>query len=171
MRKFFGAAGLAALLCLAVPCGFAKTPPASKGGSGTIVIVFKDGHRQSFNLSEIERVEFPAAAAPAAETGSVNIQVPSRGRFLGKWEVGDGMGGTFFITLDENGDAWRSLNHEHGRWVYVEGEARVTWDDGWQDVIRKVGAIYQKFAYKAGRSVTDKPDNVDSARFATPHPI
>ena len=28
--------------------------------------------------------------------------------------------------------------HEHGKWVYVDGEARVTWDDGWQDVIRKV---------------------------------
>ena len=39
------------------------------------------------------------------------------------------------------------------------------------DVIRKVGSYYQKFAYKAGHSVTDAPDNVDSARLMTPHPI
>jgi hypothetical protein len=171
MRLIVSVAGLATMLCLAVPGGFAKTPPASKSSPGMIVIVFKDGHRQSFNLSDIERVEFPAAADTAAEKGPVNAQLPSRSRFLGKWEVGDGMGSTFFITLEENGDAWRSLNHEHGKWVYVDGEARVTWDDGWQDVIRKVGSIYQKFAYKAGRSVTDKADNVDSARFTTPHPI
>jgi hypothetical protein len=171
MRRIVSVAGLAAILCLAVTGGFAKTPPASKSSSGTILIVFKDGHRQSFNLSDIERVEFPAGTAAGNESAPINPQLPSRGRFLGKWEVGDGMGSTFTITLDENGDAWRSLNHEHGRWVYVNGEARVTWDDGWQDVIRKVGAIYQKFAYKAGRSVTDTPDNVDSARSATQHPI
>jgi hypothetical protein len=169
MRKFVGVAGLAVLFCLAVPFGFAKTPAATQ--SGTIVIVFKDGHRQSFNLSDIERVEFPAGAGGVAEKGSANSQLPSRNRFLGKWEVGDGGGGTFTITLEDSGDAWRSLNHEHGRWVYVDGEARVTWDDGWQDVIRKVGSIYQKFAYKAGTSVTDKPDNVDSAQSTTPHPI
>lgn len=171
MRLIVSVAALATMLCLAVPSGFAKTPPASKSSSGTIVIVFKDGHRQSFNLSDIDRVEFPASATAAGEKGAVNPLLPSRAHFLGKWEVGDGMGSTFFITLEENGDAWRSLNHEHGKWVYVDGEARVTWDDGWQDVIRKVGSIYQKFAYKAGRSVTDTPDNVDSARYTTPRPI
>jgi len=171
MRLIVSFASLATLLCLAGPGGLAKTPPAPKSSSGTIVIVFKDGHRQSFNLSDIERVEFPEGSAAASQTAPVTGQLPSRGRFLGKWEVGDGMGSTFFITLEENGDAWRSRNHEHGRWVYVDGEARVTWDDGWQDVIRKVGSIYQKFAYKAGRSVTDTPDNVDSARSTTSHPI
>lgn len=169
MRKIVGVASLAVLFCLAVPFGFAKTPSTTQ--SGTIVIVFKDGHRQSFNLSDIERVEFPVAAGAAAEKSSANSQLPSRNRFLGKWEVGDGGGGTFTITLEDSGDAWRSRNHEHGRWVYADGEARVTWDDGWQDVIRKVGSIYQKFAYKAGTSVTDTPDNVDSAQSTTPHPI
>ena len=46
MRLIVSVAGLATLLCLAVPSGFAKTPPASKSSSGTIVIVFKDGHRR-----------------------------------------------------------------------------------------------------------------------------
>lgn len=171
MRLNLRAAALATVIGLALPAGFAHAAPAPKSGNGTLVIVFNDGHRQSYNLSDIERVEFPEGSAAASQTAPVTGQLPSRGRFLGKWEVGDGMGSTFFITLEENGDAWRSRNHEHGRWVYVDGEARVTWDDGWQDVIRKVGSIYQKFAYKAGRSVTDTPDNVDSARSTTSHPI
>jgi hypothetical protein len=168
MRLMVSVAGLAAMFCLAVPCGFATTPPVSKGGPNTIVIVFKDGHRQSFNLYDISRVEFGVATG---ETGSVNPQSPSRRHFLGKWEVGDGSGNNFYITLEENGDAWRSLHHVHGTWAYVDGEARVTWDDGPQDAIRKVGSKYEKFAYSAGKAFTDNPDNVTSARNTNPHPI
>ena len=173
MRKFFSVAGLATLLCLAAPASFAGAPPAAKSGPATIVIVFKDGHRQSFNLSDIERVEFPAppAAASASEAAPVNPSLPSRARFLGKWEAGVGNGGNFFITLEENGDAKKSLGGTHGTWVYVNGEAQITWDDGWQDAIRKVGSRYQKFAYKSGKSFTDVPDNVTSARKTDTHPI
>jgi hypothetical protein len=173
MRNFISVASLATLFCLAVPSGFATTPPAPKSGQATIVIVFKDGHRQSFNLSDIVRVEFPAptAAATATDSNPASSLLPSRGRFVGKWEVGDGAGNNFFITLQENGDAKRSLGDMHGKWVYVDGEARVTWDDGAQDAIRKVGSIYQKFAYGAGKSFTDTPDNVASAHSTIPHPI
>jgi hypothetical protein len=171
MRSIISVAGLATILSLAVPAGFAKTPPASKSSPGTIVIVFKDGHRQSFKLSDIMRVEFPAAGDAAGTAINVSPMLPSRGHFIGKWEVGDGVGGTFTITLEDNGDAWRSLHHEHGRWAYVDGEARVSWDDGWQDAIRKVGSGYQKFAYSPGKSFTAPPDNVGSARSTTPHPI
>ena len=171
MRKIVGVAGLVTMLCLAVPSSFAKTPTVSKSGSGTIVIVFKDGHRQSFNLSEIARVEFPGSADVAGDTGSGNAMLPSRGRFLGKWEVGDGSGSYFNITLQEDGNAMRSMGNVHGRWSYVEGEAHVTWDDGAQDAIRKVGSRYQKFAYASGKSFTDDPDNVTSAHNTTPRPI
>jgi hypothetical protein len=171
MRKIVCVSGLAAMLCLAVSVGFAKTPPASKSGSGIIVIVFKDGHRQSFNLSEIARVEFPTASDAASGAPPASSALPSRGHFLGKWEVGDGMGNNFFITLEENGDALRTINREHGKWVYVDGEARITWDDGYQDAIRKVGSKFQKFAYRAGKSFTDEPDNVTGARNTAPHPI
>jgi hypothetical protein len=171
MRKIVSIAALAAVFCLAVPSVFATPPAASKSGSGTIVIVFKDGHRQSFNISEILRVEFPAAANAAVETGSADAHLPSRNHFVGKWEVGDGVGHNFFITLEGNGDAWRSLRHVHGKWVYVDGEARISWDDAAQDAIRKVGSGYQKFAYAAGKSFTDTPDNVTSARNTNAHPI
>ncbi len=172
MRSILSVAGLATILCLAVPAGFAKTPAhVSKSGAGTIVIVFKDGHRQSFNLADIARVEFPAAGEGEGASISVNPMWPSRGHFIGKWEVGDGNGRNFFITLEENGDAKKSMGDAHGTWVYVDGEAQVSWDDGWKDAIRKVGTGYQKFAYSGGKSFTDPPDNVTGARSTTPHPI
>ncbi len=170
MRSIVSVACLATMLSLAVPVGFAKTPaPAPKNGA--IVIVFKDGHRQSFNLSDIQRVEFSGIGEAASSATPYAVPVPSRGHFIGKWRVGDGSGGTFYITLEDNGDAWRSLHHEHGRWAYVNGEAQVSWDDGWKDAIRKTGSIYQKSAYGSGKSFNDAPDNVDSARSTTPHPI
>jgi hypothetical protein len=176
MRKLVCIAGLMAMLFLALPGGWARTRSAARtrpasidSPATTLVIVFKDGHRQSFNLSDIARVEFPAdAVSPAASGPAV---APSRGRFFGRWKVGDGAGRRFFITLEESGDAWRSLHHVHGRWTYVDGEARITWDDSAQDAIRKTASGYQKFAYGAGKSFTDKPDNVTAAQNTTPHPI
>jgi hypothetical protein len=53
----------------------------------------------------------------------------------------------------------------------VNGEAEVTWDDGAQDAIRRVGSRFQKFAYEAGKSFTDIPANVTNARNLTPKPI
>ncbi len=169
MRSMVSVAALSTLFCLAAPAGFAGAPAASKSATGTIVIVFKDGHKQSFNLSDIVRVEFPGAGEAAAATGSANS--PSRVRYLGKWECGDGTGSNFYITLLESGDAKRSLGDVHGRWVYIDGEARVTWDDGAQDAIRRVGSRFQKFAYAAGKSFTDKPDNVTDAHNTAAHPI
>jgi hypothetical protein len=168
MRKFVSIAALATLLCLAVPNVFCGAPQASKGGPASIVIVFKDGHRQSFNLADISRVEFPNSteAATAAPSGSA---LPRH--FLGKWEVGDGSGSTFFITLYDNGDAKRSLGDVRGKWVYADGEARVTWDDGAQDAIRKVGSNFQKRAFSSSKTFTDAPDNVTAAHNTTPHPI
>ena len=58
--------------------------------------------------------------------------------------MGDGNGNTFIITLKENGDAYRSLGDVHGNWAYVNGEARVTWDDGAKDAIRKAGSEIRK---------------------------
>jgi hypothetical protein len=171
MRTIVRVAGLATLLCLAVSSAFAAAPPAPKSSHGTLVIVFKDGHRQSFNLSEIERVEFPATTAVAAESIPGSPSFPSRAHFLGKWEVGDGNGRNFFITLYDDGDALKSIGGARGKWVYVDGEARITWDDGWHDAIRKVGSSYQKFAYGEGKSITDAADNITGARNTTPHPI
>jgi hypothetical protein len=169
MRKFVSVAGLATLLCLAVPSGFAGAPPASKSGPATIVIIFKDGHRQSFNLADISRVEFPNSVDAAAATAPLGSAFPRH--FLGKWEVGDGGGRSFFITLYDNGDAKRSIGDVRGKWVYEDGEAQVTWDDGAQDAIRKVGSSFEKRAFNSSKTFSDQPDNVTPAHNTTPHPI
>jgi hypothetical protein len=167
VHKIVRLTGLATLLALSLTSGFAA-PPSSASSQGTLVIVFKDGHQQSFNLADIARVEFPGAV----QAGSLNTSGPSRAHFIGKWEVGEGNGNNFYITLKESGDAERSLRGDvHGKWVYVDGEARVTWDDGPQDAIRKVGSRFEKFAYAPGKSFTDTPDNVTNARNLTPKPI
>jgi hypothetical protein len=166
MRKIVRSAGLAAILLLTVSSVFAAPPPAAKGVPGTVVIVFKDGHRQAYNLADIDRVEFPASDQAASMSSASG---PSRGHFIGRWECGNG--GTFYITLEEDGNARRSIGDEHGRWSYVNGEALIKWDDGVADAIRKVGGGYQKSAYTAGKAFTDVPANVTSARNISPKPI
>ncbi len=168
MKSFVRFTRLAALLCLTGSLSQVAAHAASKDTSGAIVIVFKDGHRQSFNLSDIDRVEF-AGGAPSASADS--YRVPSRGRFIGKWECGDGQGNNFYITLNEDGTANRSIGDVNGRWEYVDGEARVTWRDGRQDAIRKSGSQYFKFAYGEGKSFNDDPDNVAHARNTTAGPV
>jgi hypothetical protein len=171
VRKTIVAAGLLSMLLLALPAALAKPPVAPKNGAGTIVIVFKDGHRQTFNLADIVRVEFPASASVAEESTPANPLTPPHGRFLGKWDVGDGSGNTFQITLKENGEAFESMHNQHGKWEYVNGEAHVTWSDGWHDAIRRSGSRFQKFAYGPGKSFNDTPDNVTDAHNTSPRPI
>lgn len=168
MKSFVRLTRLVALLCLTGTLGQVAAHAASKDSSGAIVIVFKDGHHQSFNLSDIARVEF---AGGASYDSADSYRVPSRGRFIGKWECGDGSGNNFYITLNENGTAYRSIGNVKGHWEYVDGEARVTWEDGAQDAIRKSGPQYFKFAYSAGKSFTDDPDNVAHARNTTAGPV
>jgi hypothetical protein len=161
MKRFVRLTRLVALLCLAGSLSQVAAHAASKDTSGAIIIVFKDGHRQSFNLSDIARVEFSGGASSASAD---SFRVPSRPRFIGKWECGDGQGNNFYITLNEDGTAYRSIGGVNGRWEFVDGEARVTWDDGRKDAIRKSGSQYFKFAYGEGKSFTDDPDNVAHAR-------
>lgn len=169
MRKALALAGMAALLLVSGVGAKAAAP--AKGAPGTIVIVFKDGHRQTFNLADIERVEFPAGAPVATDAGPAGGAAVPRGRYFGKWEVGDGAGGTFIITLNEDGTAHRTLREINGHWKYVNGEADITWDDGAMDAIRREGNRFQKFAYVAGKTFHDAPDNVTEAHNTSPRPI
>jgi hypothetical protein len=128
--------------------------------SAPITIVFKDGRQQNIPASDVVRIEFEAAP------GAV-----SRNHFVGKWQVGEGNGSNFYITLDANGEARKSIGPSHGTWTVANGEARISWDDGWHDAIRKVGAKYEKVAYEPGKSFDDKPSNVTAARNTEPKPI
>jgi hypothetical protein len=171
MRKFVVILAACAVMLLGAARTTAQTH-AGKNASGQIVIVFKDGHRQTFNYADVARIEFSGnGGVPIGDAGQAPAGAPPRGHFLGKWEVGDGSGGTFYITLDESGDAHRTLHRVHGKWAYVNGEARVTWDDGAMDAIRRIDGKDQKFAYRAGKTFTDEPDNVTDAHNTSPRPI
>jgi len=120
------------------------------------VIIYKDGHHEKINTAEIVRIDFDSPDATAT--------LPGRAHFLGKWEVGDGNGKHFFITLDPDGSARKSIGPSHGTWTLVDNEARITWDDGWHDAIRKVGTRHEKLAFEPGKSFDDSPSNVTAAR-------
>jgi hypothetical protein len=173
----FGAAGA---------LGTSGAEPANDRRS--IVIVFKDGHRQSLLVADIARIEFKTPVTivfksgreqdlPATDIARIEFEtsasalLPSRNHFLGKWEVGEGNGFNFYISLEADGEAKKSIGSSHGTWTVVDGEARISWDDGWHDAIRKVGAKHEKFAYEPGKSFTDKPTNVTAARNTEPQPI
>ena len=190
MRGLNRSTGISALILVLLACSaaFAKplAPPADD--RDTVVVVYKDGHRQSLSMAEISRIDFKAPASivykdghrekVAAEIDRIEFgpaevaMTPGRGHFVGKWEVGEGNGGgKFFITLDSDGDARKSIGSTHGTWTLVDGEARITWDDGWHDVIRKVGTTHEKRAYEPGRSFEETPSNVTAARNTQAKPI
>lgn len=153
MRKAILMLGVLALMASAAPGVFSS--PAPKDEPDSIVIVFKDGHRQTIRMADIERIEFNSSGREASMIG--------RGRFQGRWKVGDGAGGTFYITLNHDGTATKTLGSVHGTWTVVNGEARISWTDGWRDVIRRQGKGFQKRAYAPGRSLSDEPSNVAEA--------
>jgi len=188
MRKPDKAVWILAILMLAAANGVATAGAASSDDHGSIVIVFKDGHRQNLDVADISRIDFKTPAMivfkdghrPSIAAGDVeriefestpNASVPTRNHFVGKWQVGDGNRSTFYITLERDGKARKSLGPPHGTWTVVDGEARISWDDGWHDAIRKVGATYEKRAYEPGRSFGDSPSNVTAARNTEPKPI
>jgi len=171
MRKIISSAAVVGLVLLTIEGLHANTAPGSKEDGGTIIIRFKDGHQQSIPVSAITAMEFKSASGIDTPIAIPTPLVPSKRHFVGKWSVGDGNGGSFYITLEENGEATKSIGAPHGTWTCVDGEARIAWDDGWHDAIRKVGSKHEKFAYAPGKSFSDDPTNVTDARNSNPKPI
>ena len=170
MGKTISSAALVGLLLLTIAGPDANAAPVSKEDGGTVVITFKDGHQQSIPVSAIAAMEFKSASGAATPIAIPAPLGPGKRHFVGKWLVGQGNGDSFYITLEENGEATKSIGAAHGTWVYMDGEARITWDDGWHDAIRKVGAKHEKFAYAPGKSFSDNPTNVTEAHNTSPQP-
>jgi hypothetical protein len=188
MRKIVKPAWILVALMLISASGFAKTGAAAASDHESIVLVFKDGHRKNLDLVDVARIEFKTPVTivfkdgrqqriPAADIAriefeaSAGVTAADRARFVGKWELGEGNGSNFYATLEADGDARKSTGSSHGTWTVVDGEARISWDDGWHDAIRKVGAKYEKFAYEPGKSFDDTPSNVTAARNTQSKPI
>jgi hypothetical protein len=154
---------------------------------GSLIIVFKDGHRQTFSVAEITRIEFKATSIvvikdggqqsfPLADVQSFDFDSSAsfpmgRNHFVGKWKVGEGNGSDFYITLEADGQARKTTGSPNGTWTVVDGEAHIAWDDGWHDAIRKVGTKHQKVAFDPGKSFSDEPNNVTDAVNTTAQPI
>lgn len=181
MRRLIGVSAVLLLATIAV------ASPASADDRSPVVIVYKDGRHQTFAMAEIARIDFKAPAVIVYKDGHrekisaeidriefgapENAMLPSRSHFIGKWEVGDGNGSTFFITLEADGNAKKSRGEEHGTWTLVDGEAHIAWDDGWHDAIRKVGSKHEKVAHEPGKSFDDPPSNVTAAKNTEHQPI
>jgi hypothetical protein len=188
MRGLIKFVSISGILLLTLASAVATPAPSPADDRDSIAIVFKDGHRQTLAMAEIARVDFKTPAVIVYKDGhrekiSADIEriefgpqeaamTPGRAHYVGKWEVGEGgNGGRFFITLDTDGQAHKSIGASHGTWTLVDGEARITWDDGWRDVICKVGSKHEKRAYEPGRSLDAAPSNVTAAVNTQPKPI
>lgn len=178
-------------LALAVPNAAPKPRAASGEDDHTVVLVLKDGHQQTFRFVDVARIEFGPRAVIIFNDGrqqtfrladiarmefnssSGMSSAPSRARFLGEWKVGIGGDnrGTFLMRLKPDGVAEKIIGSERigGTWTVVNGEARASWDDGWTDVIRKVGGRWEKAAYPHGSSLDDPPANVADAVYTEPN--
>jgi hypothetical protein len=157
------AIGILVLAIVSTVPAFTQTSKSSaKADQDAIVITFKDGHQQTFSLGDVAKIEFHTAA-------SQPVSRIDRATLAGKWKVGTGAGmGTFYITLAADGTATKSMGSSRGTWEMVGSEARISWDDGWHDVIRKTGSRYEKAAYAPGRPLTESPSNVASAERTEP---
>jgi len=187
MRKASTAIFFAVLMATAI----ASSGQAPKDARGSVVVVFKDGHSQTFPMADVVRIEFgtPArivftdisrAKMVLAETSRIEFDSTAVGgplmgknHFLGKWKVGmgGGAGGHFLITLKADGQATKSVSSGHGTWTVVDGEARITWDDGWRDVIRRTGTGHEKAAHEPGTAFSDPATNVADAVRVDAEPI
>jgi hypothetical protein len=162
-------ATLLTLLTLALPA-FAEEHNA-------LVITFKDGRQQTIPLSDVAHIEFKTVAPsvkPVAVPAAPGIAPPMSGSFLGKWKVGESGGlidSVFYITLHRDGTAEKTIGGVHGTWAVVNGEAQITWEDGWHDAIRKAGKKFEKAAFEPGHKFSDPPTNVARAEKTDAEPI
>ena len=121
-------------------------------------------------MKQILKLSVFAVLAACVALGQTSKSVTkSAASFVGEWKVGLGAGGeTFNITLDKDGKATKSHGSPNGHWTMFGDEARISWDDGWHDVIRKSGNHYEKAAYAPGKSFSDSPDNITAATRTEP---
>jgi hypothetical protein len=138
MRSLAGSVALSGLLVLLFAVADAMARPAAGPADdrNSVVIVFKDGHRQSFAAAEIARMDFKAPAVIVYKDGhqekflpsdiariefgtsSLSEMMPGRGHYAGKWEVARAMAIRFssHSTPTERRERLSDLRTEPGLW-------------------------------------------------------
>jgi len=75
--------------------------------------------------------------------------------FVGRWRI-EATEGVFFMTLGSSFDAKKTNDpNSIGKWEIVGKEARVTWSEGWRNILRPQKDI--SIAFKPGTSWDDPP--------------
>ncbi len=137
------------------------------GRSGSIVIVYKDGHHQTSSrlrwrasTSRLRRSCTKTATERRFRRDRPHrirrirngtAVLPGRNHFIGKWEVGEGNGATVLhhsrTQRRSQEDHRRGARHmDLGRW-----RSAIAWDDGWHDAIRKVGTSTRRSLTSRGK--------------------
>ena len=78
MHRLAGFFALAAILTVAL----SAQGRASRNSAGQIVIVFKDGHRQTLSLNDVARIEFPGSAVVRLQFGTRERSAPEKRSWL-----------------------------------------------------------------------------------------
>lgn len=82
-----------------------------------------------------------------------------KGFFVGQFDCGD-----VVITLNADFTARKNKRNPQGKWEFRNGEARIVWDDGVRNVLRRVGeGRFQKLAWKPNVSMDSPPFNTTAA--------
>ena len=164
---------------------------AYAAAQSSLTIIFKDHHQQTVSSSEVLRIDLRDDALvldrkgreekiPLSQIANIEVKKPvaanenfGRGHFVGRWKVGldANSPASFVITLDLDGKARKSIDSRRGKWTFIDGTARIVWDDGWTDVIAKAGDSYEKRAYAPGKSLSESPTNVSYAKRANEQSI
>ncbi len=96
-----------------------------------------------------------------AKPANSDANAADANEFVGKWKIVNDKGvvGAYF-TLDKAFTAKKShVPSATAKWEVVGSDARITWSDGWKDVLRPQNGRVAKIAFGPGKSWGDKPDN------------
>src|SRR6202167_1705496 len=103
MRNIVKAIGIVAVLIFAAATGVAKAGPTPADENGSLMLVFKDDHRKSIDMSELARIDFktpvtivskdgPQQSVPAVDISriefdslSAGASAASRHRLVREW--------------------------------------------------------------------------------------
>jgi sulfatase modifying factor 1 len=117
----------------------------------------------------------PRSAGPPVPIADAVVRddlTSRRDEFAGRWRIVANNGATAcFFTLDQSFSARKShVPTATAKWEIVGDEARITWSDGWRDILRpQEGGRVLKIAFGPGTSWNAPPANVQTAIKESPN--
>ena len=103
----------------------------------------------------IRQLKLGPLGAAAAQTSAGTAARDNGGVFVGQWDCGN-----VVITLTEDFTARKNKPNPLGKWECVNGEARIAWNDGVRNVLRRDGEGFRKLTWPPGVSLDSPPSNI-----------